>query len=199
MVGLFASLQQRGRRKRSARQSQCHLFMAAASQDLLAHVLTFRHYARGIAPPPTLWEEATEPSPRLPPASPQALLEAEASADALLVRRLQERQHELSDLPADIPAQVAIPLAVERILPNVLVQQRALRSDVVSHADRSHLLEEATSSLTLRRARRYAVPCCLAEPTVANGAHVPHCVNDAQRSPSLSLLPARADSVNRVR
>jgi ATP-dependent helicase STH1/SNF2 len=126
--------------------------------QLCAQLAAYRHLARGIAPPPSVWEGAIWGAPTPPSIaeirSAEELLAAEGEQDTLLLARLKARQAELRDVPTDMPPHMRVAMAVGRQLPSLLVQQRALRAEVLSYADRSRLLDEANATLSLRRARR---------------------------------------------
>lgn len=127
--------------------------------ELMSQISSYRHLARGIAPPPAVWQGALHGAAPPPPStatveSADVLLEDERTANAALVARLTMRQAEMRDVPTDLPPQVRVALAIERQLPGLLVQQRQLRAEMVGYADRSRLIDEAAASLSLRRARR---------------------------------------------
>jgi ATP-dependent helicase STH1/SNF2 len=128
-----------------------------ADAALRSQIFAYRSIVRGIAPPPEAFEHV-HPNMGQPPLDSAALIEAEFSAESELAKGLQAHQHALCDVPADLPAPIRVPLAVERHLPGLLPMQRALRAEIGGYCDRSRLVEEATASLALRRARRTRQP-----------------------------------------
>ena len=75
--------------------------------QLCAQLAAYRHLARGIAPPPSVWEGAIWGAPTPPSIaeirSAEELLAAEGEQDTLLLARLKARQAELRR-QAKVPA-----------------------------------------------------------------------------------------------
>ena len=168
----------------------------APSAMLVDQITAYRHLVRGVAPPAATWQRARGDPPRLSAPQPsEGLLKAEAQADAQLVARLQARQAELRDVPADLPAPIRLPLAIERLLPSVLPFQRSLRAEMVSICDRSRLVDEAASSLALRRPRRPRQPRELreAERTERKRAVEMEAARKRRRDEFLGALTAHSD------
>ena len=134
---------------------------SASASQLRAQLSSYRHLVRGVAPPPTTWQRAAgQPAAGLlsTPLSSDALLAAEAASDEHVLARLAARQADLRDVPVDLPPPIRQPLALERQMPSMLHFQRAVRAEVGGFCDRVRLLDEASSSLSLRRARRIRQP-----------------------------------------
>lgn len=130
------------------------------SMSLRAQVSSYRHVSRGIVPPASEWAAAGAASATAPHGLLRSdeLLARERCAQEYVVSRLQHRQAELRDVPEALPRHVRVAAALERALPNVLALQRRVRNQVLAHADRSALADEAQAPLSQRRVRRQRQP-----------------------------------------
>ena len=143
----------RGHRRRLFKEKK----FSMSQSEALAQVMAYRYLVRGCAPPMAVWQQCggESLSSGRPSMSSTELQQAERAADQQLAEKLRARQNELRALPADLPLQIRTPLAVERLLPALIPAQRALRGEIMAYADRTRLLDEATATLLLRRARRH--------------------------------------------
>jgi hypothetical protein len=123
-----------------------------------AQVDVYRRLSHGVAPPPSVWDQAVGSVSTTPVCSSAALLSQEATWDADLLARMRARQRELAVPPPNLPTPVLQAVAIERQLPGLLQLQRRVWSEVVGHTDGTDLCTEATDSLSLRRRQRQRQP-----------------------------------------
>ena len=123
-----------------------------------AQVDVYRRLSHGVAPPPSVWDQAVGSASTTPVCTSSALLSQVAMWDAALLARMRARQRELAMPPPNLPTPVLQAVAIERQLPGLLQLQRRVWSDLVGHTDGTDLCSEATDSLSLRRRQRQRQP-----------------------------------------
>ena len=123
-----------------------------------AQVDVYRRLSHGVAPPPSVWDQAVGSASTTPVCTSSALLSQVAMWDAALLARMRARQRELAMPPPNLPTPVLQAVAIERQLPGLLQLQRRVWADLVGHTDGTDLCSEATDSLSLRRRQRQRQP-----------------------------------------
>ena len=109
-----------------------------------AQVDVYRRLSHGVAPPPSVWDQAVGSASTTPVCTSSALLSQVATWDAALLARMRARQRELAMPPPNLPTPVLQAVAIERQLPGLLQLQRRVWSDLVAHTDGTDLCSEAT-------------------------------------------------------